>query len=126
MQPGAVSGNSLPWMVKILKGERMNEMIPNDSMSIIDVRDLAALHVAAAEKGSGRYFGVDRSYPWEQILAALKKAHPEYKVPPRFEGEAKTPTQFDHSRKESLGVPLRPLEDTMADLVGFMKERSVL
>jgi len=128
LQPGAVSGNSLPWVAKILKGEAMAERIPNDSMSIIDVRDLAALHVAAAEipSASGRYFGVDQSHPWENIFAALKKAHPAFRVPPRFEGPGATPTQFNHSRKESLGVAMRPLEETMADLIAFMKERDVL
>ena len=114
--------------LSILKGEAMAEKIPNDSMSIIDVRDLAALHVAAAEQpsASGRYFGVDRSHPWEDILAALQKASPTFKIPPRFEGPAATPTQFDHTRKESLGVTLRPLEETLADLVEFMKSRGVL
>lgn len=128
LQPGPVRGNSLPWVARILRGESMSEGVPNDSMSIIDVRDLAALHVAAAEQrtASGRYFGVHRSWPWEDILAALHRAHPPYTVPPRFEGPANTPTQFDHTRKESLGVRLRSLEETMADLVSFMKSRDVL
>merc|ERR1712196_389106 len=77
LQPGAISGNSLPWMVKILKKERMGEEIPNDSMSIIDVRDLAELHVQCAEKdsASGRYFGVQRSWPWGEILTTLEKVY---------------------------------------------------
>jgi nucleoside-diphosphate-sugar epimerase len=107
LQPGpGVSGNSLPWMSRIIKGETMNAQIPNDSMSIIHVEDLAALHVAASERedAAGRYFGVDRSYPWSEILAAIKKAHPAYVMPPMYEGEAAVPTQFDHTRKESLGV----------------------
>lgn len=129
LQPGAVSGNSLPWMAKILKGESsMAKQIPNDSMSIIDVRDLAALHVAAAEnpEASGRYFGVDRSFPWEDIFQAMKRAYPPLQIPPRFEGPANTPTQFDHTRKESLGVKLRSLDEVMADLVSFMKSREVI
>ena len=46
LKPGRVTGNSLPWVAKILRGESMNEKVPNDSMSIVDVRDLAMLHVA--------------------------------------------------------------------------------
>ena len=130
LQPGAVSGNSLPWIVKILKGEAMNKQIPNDSMSIIDVRDLASLHVAAAmnKNASGRYFGVNKSWPWEEILNELGEVYPNYKskIPPRFEGESATPTQFDNTRRDSLGITLRPLKETLKDLVDFLVEKDML
>ena len=127
LDPGVIKGNSLPWIVKILKKERMNEFVPNDSMSIIDVRDLAALHVAAAtnEGASGRYFGVNKSFPWTEILGVFEEALPGYKAPPRKEGENydKIATQFDHTRKEGLGVSLRPLKETLSDLVAFLQQR---
>ena len=106
----------------------MSESIPNDSMSIIDVRDLASLHVACAETGeaSGRYFGVNRSWHWEDILSTLSKVHPGYRPPVRFEGVSATPTQFDFTRRDSLGVSLRSLEDTLGDLVSFFIERGEL
>eukprot|EP01006_Ploeotia_vitrea_P063088 TRINITY_DN84921_c0_g1_i1.p1 TRINITY_DN84921_c0_g1~~TRINITY_DN84921_c0_g1_i1.p1 ORF type:complete len:329 (-),score=56.09 TRINITY_DN84921_c0_g1_i1:103-1089(-) len=128
LQPGPPSGNSLPYLAKILKGELMNEKIPNDSMSIIDVRDLAKLHVACATlpEASGRYFGVQRSFPWEEILGDFKKAYDEYKVPPRFEGESNVPTQFDFTRRDSLGVQLTPLEQTFTDLIAYMKSVGTL
>mmetsp|Transcript_2304 Transcript_2304/g.3937 ORF Transcript_2304/g.3937 Transcript_2304/m.3937 type:complete len:349 (-) Transcript_2304:67-1113(-) len=128
LKPGAITGNSLPWVLGILKGEKMNTEIPNDSMSIIDVRDLAALHVACVERSdaSGRYFGVNRSFPWEEILGTFKTVYPAYSIPPRFEGDANTPTQFDCSRRDSLGIPLRGLEDTVKDLVAFFTERGDL
>ena len=69
---------------------------------------------------------VNRSFPYEEILAAIKTAYPAYNMPPRFEGPANTPTQFDHTRKESLGIPLRPLEETVADVVDFLQTRSAL
>ena len=125
MQPGSVAGNSLPWMVKILRGEAMNKEVPNDSMSIIDVRDLAELHVACAENeaASGRYFGVQRSWPWEEILTVFEEIYPKYKKPPRFKGEANLETLFDTTRRDSLGVRMRPLKDTMSDVVAFMADR---
>jgi len=128
LKPGALSGNSLPWVLSILKGERMHEVIPNDSMSIIDVRDLAAFHVACAERpeASGRYFGVNRSFSWEEILTEFKAAYPAYAVPVRFDGPSKTPTQFDFARRDSLQVPLRALSETVEDLVAFFKERGEL
>lgn len=128
LAPGPVAGNSLPWMLRLFKGEQTMPQIPNDSMSIIDVRDLAALHVACAERAdaSGKYFGVNRSFRWEEIFAAFQAALPTFKVPPRFEGEAAVATQFDHTRKQSLGVPLRDIDEIMRDLVNFFRERGDL
>jgi len=127
-----IKGNSLPWMVKILKKERMAEYIPNDSMSIIDVGDLAKLHIAAAfsDDASGRYFGVNQSYPWKEILQEFHSILPDSYQPPPLnpneDYENKVPTQFDHTRKNSLGVTLRPLHDTLEDLVEFFKSKNAL
>lgn len=131
LDPGSVKGNSLPWMIKILKKERMSEFIPNDSMSIIDIRDLADLHVAAAlnEDASGRYFGVNRSFPWREILNCFGEVLEKYTPPSEKEGEdydGKIATQFDHSRKESLGVELRELKETLKDLVEYFKSKDAL
>jgi len=127
----SIKGNSLPWMVRILRKETMVEFVPNDSMSIIDIRDLAELHVAAAlnPKASGRYFGVNRSFSWKEILTEFSEAFPTYTPPPLQPGEdyeGKIPTQFDHSRKDSLGVTLRPLKDTLRDLVDFFKSKGMI
>lgn len=57
----------------------------------------------AADAGCGRYFGVDKSHPWEDILyvtqLAMQACGGTYTLPPRFEGAAATPTQFDHTRR---------------------------
>lgn len=127
-----IKGNSLPWMLQILKKKTMSDYIPNDSMSIIDINDLAKLHIAAAfnDDASGRYFGVNQSYPWKEILKEFHSILPEYyQVPPLNpdeDYESKVPTQFDHTRKESLGVELRPLRDTLKDLVDFFKSKNAL
>ena len=127
-----IKGNSLPWMVQILKKERMAEYVPNDSMSIIDVRDLAKLYVAAAvnDEASGRYFGVNQSYPWREILQEFHSILPKFYQPPPLnpdeDYESKVPTQFDHTRKNSLGVILRPLHETLVDLVDFFQSRNAL
>jgi len=142
-----IKGNSLPWMIQILKKETMSTYIPNDSMSIIDIRDLAKLHIAAAfnENASGRYFGVQKSYTWKEILTEFqtilsttstsndddddKYDGYEYKVPllkPNEDYENKIPTQFDHTRKNSLGVTLRPLHDTLKDLIDFFISKGAL
>jgi len=144
-----IKGNSLPWMLRILKKETMADFVPNDSMSIIDIQDLAELHVAAAldPKASGRYFGVNRSYAWKEILGAFASVLQEkkeraseedvessragfsYVPPPLRPGEdydSNIPTQFDHARKNSLGVTLRPLRDTLRDLVDFFQTKGAI
>ena len=123
-----MTGNGLPWFVKIVKGEAMAEQIPNDSMSIIHVEDLAKLHVACMEddSASGRYFGVNQSWPWEEILAAIKKTCPDYVMPPKKYEEQKPVTRFDNTRRDSLGVSLRSLEEILADTIGFLKDKGSL
>ena len=81
------------------------------------------------ENACGRYFGVNRSYPWKEILGAFGEVLPSYNPPPLKTGEdyeGKVPTQFDHSRKESLGVSLRPLKETLKDLVAYFQEKAVI
>lgn len=125
IEPGEVKGNSLPWVVRIVNGESMAEKIPNDSMSIIHCDDLAKLHIAAAEnpKAEGRYFGLCKSWPWFEIMQSIKNAEPDFKVPPMFEEEPKTPTQFDFTRRDSLGVELMGLDDIVKQTLTYMREK---
>lgn len=125
LEPGSVKGNSLPWLVKIANGEAMNEKIPNDSMSIIHADDLAKLHVAAAEnpKAEGRYFGCVKSWPWNEIMSAIKSAEPDFKIPVMFEEEPKIPTQFDFTRRDSLGVELMGLDEIVKSTLDYMREK---
>lgn len=113
----------------IIQKRRHAERTPNGSMSIIDVRDLAKLHVNALEDeaAQGRYFGVKQSWHWREILAALKRAHPAYVVPPFPEDE--TParaTQFDLTRQNSLGVKLRGLDEIIGGVVEELQRRKMI
>lgn len=101
---------------QIIKGEVLNEKVPNGSMSMIDARDLAELHIAALlnPEAEGRYFGLKQSWHWRDILAAIKKHVPEYVMPPIDETETPVrPTAFDTTRRDSLGVNLRGLDEIM-------------
>ena len=97
-------------------------------MSIIHVEDLALLHIACMERdsASGRYFGVNRSWPWEEILGALRSLYPAYKMPPKKFQEPSPVTQFDTARRDTLGVKLRGLEEIIADTLGFLKNKGAL
>jgi nucleoside-diphosphate-sugar epimerase len=114
---------------EIVRGERMADKVPNGSMSLIDVRDLAALHVAALESSQarGRYFGVKRSWHWRDILRALRRALPAYRIPPIDPDEVPVPpTRFDLTRQASLGVKLRSLDEMMAGLVAELQRRGMI
>jgi len=117
------------WFARILRGERMADQAPNGSMSMIHVQDLARLHVAAlhVEDAHGRYFGVVQSWHWQDILEALARAAPDYTAPdwPQDQERAR-PTQFDTTRRDSLGVSLRGIDDMLADLIDGMRERGTL
>lgn len=120
---------SLNAFQRIIRGDRMRERIPNGSMSMIDVRDLAKLHVNALEleSASGRYFGVKRSWHWREILDALHRAYPAYSPPAFPEDEVPvTPTQFDLSRQDSLGVELRDLDEMLTSVVSELQRRHML
>ncbi|MDH3644290.1 MAG: NAD-dependent epimerase/dehydratase family protein [Gammaproteobacteria bacterium] len=113
----------------IIAQERFADRIPNGSMSMIDVRDLAKLHVNALENGNanGRYFGVKQSWHWQDILAALKRAYPAYELPEFPAGE--TParaTQFDLTRQSTLGCELRDLDEMVSSVVQELQRREML
>ena len=65
-------------------------------MSFIDVRDLAALHVAALENegAKGRFFGVcENSTHFEDVAKMLKEYYPSIEIPPPLEDERVRGTQ---------------------------------
>ena len=113
----------------IIRGERMADKIPNSSMSLTDVRDLAVLHVNALEnpQASGRYFGVKNSWHWRDILKALERACPGYRMPPIDPDEVPVrPTHFDLTRQATLGARLRDLDDMMTGLVEELHRRNMI
>jgi len=122
---------SLAFFRAILNGERLKE-IPNDSMSFIDVRDLAELELAALENKNarGRYFGVVASWHWKDIVDTIKRHYPEYSVPPcNYEdNDIKdiAPTKYDHTRKNSLKVNLRGLDEIIGQAIEHLKHRGEL
>jgi nucleoside-diphosphate-sugar epimerase len=123
------AGPSARFLAAILRGERMAERVPDGSMSIVDVRDLAALHRAAFEDDAaqGRYLGLVQSWHWRDILASLHRAHPAY-TPPAWPKDAvpTAPTAYDLSRMRTLGVALRGLDAILADVVDDLRTRDLL
>jgi nucleoside-diphosphate-sugar epimerase len=121
--------NSLNSFKAILAGDRMGDGVPNGSMSMINVQDLARLHIAAMEnpQAKGRYFGVKKSWHWRDILAALARVVPTYQMPPIDPNEAPVrATTFDLSRQDSLGVDIRDLDDILIAVVEELHRREMI
>lgn len=126
-QPEPVT--SLTSFAAIISGKRMKDAVPNSSMSMIDVRDLAQLHVAALlnDKASGRYFGVKKSWHWQDILAELGRQIPSYTPPePDPDQTPATPTRFDLSRQNTLDVDVRDLDAIISGLVAELRRREMI
>lgn len=126
-QPEPVA--SLKSFKAILQGDRMADAIPNGSMSMINVQDLARLHIAAMEnpQAKGRYFGVRQSWHWRDILAALQRLVPDYKMPAIDPDEVPARvTTFDLSRRDSLGVAVRDLDDILQAVVDELRRRKMI
>lgn len=122
---GAVStmGRLAAWVQGGLKSA------PNDSMSFIDVRDCAALHVAALERpsASGRYMCLVESLHWNDIAALLHELHPSMTPIAPFRGGAlAASTQFDRSRQDSLEVTVRDTRAVLCDALEELRRRGAL
>lgn len=119
---------SMRYFAQCAKGDQ-DEIIRNDSMSFIDVRDCAAHHVAAYEGDhEGRYFSLVESWHWSLIYGALKLFNPEMKCPePMEEGtKPERATQFDHTRMKTLGVHERSMVHIFEEAVDVCREKGLL
>ena len=109
---------------RMLQGEQgRHAKAPNDSSSMAHIEDVAALFMAAYESptAEGRYYAVKASWHWNDIYRTLKEIEPSITVPPLYEGEQATPTGFDFTRRDSLGVPMRDVPEVLADAVAWTK-----
>lgn len=112
------------WLKTLIDGgEPRHATMPNGSTSMIHLRDLAALFLAAYEKpdASGRYYGVYDSWHWQDIYAELQKLLPDMKMPAPLSEAPVAPTGFDFTRRDSLGVPLRDIPTMLRETVAWLK-----
>jgi nucleoside-diphosphate-sugar epimerase len=122
--PEHMNHNPHVWLQRLIDGgEGRHSKIPNDSTSVIHLRDLAALFLAAYEdsSASGRYFGVYESWHWQDIYAELQTLLPGMKMPEALTEAALPPTGFDCSRRDSLGVQIRDVPTLLRETVEWIK-----
>jgi len=124
LQPGVNA--TMGWMAGFAKGPAGGKA-NNDSMSFVDVRDCAAMHVAALETpgASGRYMClagtptekrtasgavVYASSHWNEIYATVRELHPTMPPFAPCDGAPVAPTAFDLSRSDAL-LPISSMRD---------------
>lgn len=86
----------------------------DDSMSMVDVRDCAAQHVACLESdsASGRYMSLKESWHWNDLDVVMSEIYP---ARPKSTPVAEPcrPTQFDCTKQATLGVTLRTIPEIL-------------
>ena len=122
--PAHLEGNPHVWLRRVLAGgPPRHTKTPNDSTSMSHLHDLAALFLAAYEKpdASGRYFGVYESWHWQDIYAELERILPDMRMPEPLTEPPVTPTGFDFTRRDSLGVSMRDIPTLLRETVDWIR-----
>ena len=117
--------NPFKWIKNALEGGYpRHEVIPNDSISYINLDDLSKMFLLCYENesASGRYFGVNESLHWYDIYEKCKFIIPNMKFPKKFSGVKSIPTKFDFSKRDSLGIKLKNFDITINQTVDCVKK----
>lgn len=97
-----------------------HERMPNRSISLIDVRDTAAHHIAAYEMGfEGRFFSLTEAWPWTLVYDALKILRPQMRIPEALPKGTKhrEVREYSSTRRKSLRVIERSFMKVLVDAV---------
>jgi len=125
LQP--IVNSSMERFARICAGEH-HKQIPNRSISLVDVRDVAAHHIAAYEKGvPGRFFSTTESWHWTLVYEALKILNPQMKCPTPLPNGIKhvQPRKFCTSKMKTLGVTERSFMQVLTDAVEEIKNTNI-
>ena len=122
--PIHMNHNPFIWLKRVIEGGApRHSKIPNDSASMIHLRDLANMFLACYENSnaSGRYFGVYKSLHWQEIYVECKKIIPQMQMPEALNEVAIKPTGFNFTRRDSLGVKIRDFPSILSDTISWIK-----
>lgn len=111
-------------LMNMVKGQApRHDKVPNDSVSMIHLEDLANLFLAAYENptAQGRYFGVYDSWHWQDIYDVLAELLPATPMPEGLQEERLPATSFDFTRRDSLGVNFRPVPEILRAAVDWCR-----
>ncbi len=124
IMPDHMKHNPFIWLKRVLEGgEPRHIKTPNDSASMIHLRDLGEIFLACHENknASGRYYGVYKSLHWQEIYFECQKLLPHMKMPEPLKENAVIPTGFDFTRRDSLGVNIRDFPSMLKDTIDWIE-----
>ena len=122
--PDHMKHSPFSWLkVLIETGKPKHTKIPNDSISMIHLSDLAKLFLSAYENSdkSGRFYGVYKSLHWQEIYLECQKLLPSMVMPELLSENLIEPTKFNFSRRDSLGVKIRDFPTLLKQTVDWLK-----
>lgn len=129
-------GESIEFMKGLLEGTSGPITKRPFPASVVDVRDVAAAHVAAMEKedAGGKRFLVCHEKPYSglQLAEMIREKFKAYPIPAEGEESSGGPVYNISQAKEILKFKPRPIELTMKDMasaaikLGIVKERILL
>ena len=122
--PEHMERNPHVWLKRLIGGGiGRHEQVPNDSTSMSHIHDLANLFLAAYEdpKANGRYFGVYSSWHWQDIYAEIKRILPQMQMPMPITDDPKPVTQFDFTRRDSLGASFRNIQSCLRETIEWIQ-----
>lgn len=122
--PEHMARNPHVWLKSLIDGGvGRHERVPNDSTSMSHLHDLSSLFIAAYEdsEAKGRFFGVYDSWHWQDIYDELRRILPDMQMPLPIVGDLKPATQFDFTRRDSLGVRFRDIPSCLKETVAWIQ-----
>ncbi|WP_423822933.1 NAD-dependent epimerase/dehydratase family protein [Salinisphaera sp. SPP-AMP-43] len=122
--PQHLDSDSHRFLIALVRdGKAVHETVPQGSMSVSHVADVAKLFVNAYERpdARGRYFAMYESLDWADIYAEFAKQAPQASLPAPSPRSNEPPTRFDFTRRDSLGVAMRDIPTTIAETGQWLK-----
>ncbi|SDQ13958.1 NAD-dependent epimerase/dehydratase family protein [Pseudovibrio sp. Tun.PSC04-5.I4] len=115
--PSHLTGHVLGFLANLHQGKTgWHKTVPAGSMSLTSPEDLAAMFLAAwsNQEASGRYFAVSGSWSWHEIYQEISEYVPLEALPTPLGREPESPTQFDFTRRDSLGTTFKDMHEMLA------------
>ncbi|KAJ6829169.1 cinnamoyl-CoA reductase 1-like [Iris pallida] len=120
---------SIEHLMKYLTGSA--KTYANAVQAYVDVRDVAAAHLAVYENPSaeGRYICAESMLHRGDLVRILAELFPEYPVPTKCSDVVNPPRKgykFSTRRLEDLGIKFTPVEQCLYETIKNLKEKGLL
>ncbi|KAI5419795.1 phenylacetaldehyde reductase [Lathyrus oleraceus] len=103
---------------------------PNNTLGLVNVKDVANAHIHAYEiaSASGRYCLAERVVHYSELAKILHNLYPSLQISDKCENEEPylTTYQISKEKAESLGIEFTPLEVSLKETVESFREKKIV